>query len=90
MIDADERRGFGQAISLNDGVPEAPPKFFGNRVQGSAAANEPPELPAELAMDAAKTPPTVQEALAFGRAETLPELVQRPSGFQVALYFFFQ
>src|SRR4029077_16980460 len=69
VIDADERRGFGQAVALNHGVAQAVPEFLGRAVEGCAAGDESPEFPAKLAPDAAKGPPAAQEVLAFGCAE---------------------
>ena len=60
MIQGDERGGLGHAIALNEREAEAGPELLQIFRQGSAAADEGPELPAEEAMLAAEAPPAAE------------------------------
>src|SRR5208282_1066414 len=66
MVQADQRRGFGQSVSLDDGVSQAMPEFFGRAVEGGAAADHGPKLPSEAAAQVAEGPPAPQKVLAPG------------------------
>src|SRR6266850_7754103 len=61
MVEADQRRGFGHSVALNDGITHAFEKIFGVIRKRRAAGDERPEFPAEAAVDAAKHPATPEE-----------------------------
>ena len=68
MIQGDDRRGFGQAVALNDGEPELAPERLELAVERRRADDERPELPAEQPVHAAVAPPAHEEVPA-GRLE---------------------
>src|SRR5260370_7388139 len=90
IVDADQRSSFRQAVSLDDREAQASPKFFGFAVKDGAAADEGPELPPELAMDTAESPPAAQEVLTSRSCEIFSKPGQTMGVFQVAFDFFFQ
>ena len=90
MVDADEGGGFGQAVALDDSEAQALPEDFGVGVEGGAAADEGPELPAQSAVEAAEAPPALVETLVPGGFDLLAEPVQAAGGFGVALDFMAQ
>src|SRR5207247_11235817 len=57
MIEADDGRGFGESVTLNDHEPELLPERFELRIERRCADDERPELEAEQAMHAAVPPP---------------------------------
>ena len=61
MIQADQGGGFGHAIALHDGVPDAFEEFLGFGRKRRAAGDERPELPTEAPVDKAKHPSTTKK-----------------------------
>ena len=57
MIQRDDRRRLGQAVSLDDGEPHAPPELLEVRRQRRGAHDKRPELHPERGVDAAIAPP---------------------------------
>src|SRR5207302_4705619 len=66
------------------------PEFLRVAIKRGAARDERPELPAELAMDVAKRPPTAQEMLAFGGSKALAERVHLSLVLDVAFQLLLQ
>src|ERR1700722_1910336 len=87
VIHADQRRRLRQAISLDSGVAESSPEFFGFRVERRTAANEGQKFPSELATDIAEDPPTAQKVLALGGAVPLLKLVPLALLFFASIFF---
>ena len=75
VIDADERSGFRQPVSLNHGIAHAAEKGFRPGGKRRAPREKCPELPSELAVDAAEFPGAPKEFFAFGGAEFRVELL---------------
>src|ERR1019366_2569212 len=77
MVQADQRSCFGQAVTLDHGVSQAMPEFFGLAIEGGATADHGPEFPSELATQIAESPPAPQKVLALGcfvaRGKTLAD-----------------
>src|SRR5207302_337027 len=71
MVDADQRRRLCQPVTLNDRVPQSSPELLGFTIQCGAPRDKRPELPSELAADAAKNPPAMEKVLVFSRREAL-------------------
>src|SRR5260370_40250464 len=67
MVQADQRSRLGQSVSLDHGVSQAMPEFFGFAIEGGAAAAHGPELPSELAAHVPKAHPPPPDVLAFAR-----------------------
>src|SRR5205823_3617299 len=57
VIESGDRRGFGQAVTLDHHVPELAPEFLERRIERGRADDEAPEFPAEAAVHAAILPP---------------------------------
>src|SRR5215510_12716817 len=57
MVQRDDRRGLGEAVSLDDGKTETPPEFLDVRRQRGRAHDKRPELQAKRRMHAAVLPP---------------------------------
>src|SRR5882672_9575175 len=66
MIYADQRSCLCQTVALNSGESDASPEQFSIGVKRSAAGDGRPELPAEPAMNPAKTPHAAQEFFVRG------------------------
>ena len=77
MIQADERRGFGHSVSLNDGVAHSLEETFRVIRKRRATGEESPEFPAKTAMDAPKHPRAPKEFSSVGSFEPALE----PLGF---------
>ncbi len=69
MVQRNERSGFGEAVALNHDEAKPPPEFFGLGIKRRAAGDEGPELPAELVMDSAESPPALHKVLVFRGCE---------------------
>src|SRR5262249_43424776 len=67
MIERDDGRGFGEAVTLHDEKAELAPERFEFRIERRRAADAAPELPPEHAMNFAVPPPSPDERLAFER-----------------------
>src|SRR5580698_2403869 len=70
MVQADQRSGLGQSVSLNNSVAEPMPEFFGLAIKRGAAADHSPEFPSELASHLTKRPPATQKMLTLGSSVT--------------------
>ena len=57
VVQRDDRRGFGEAVALDDGEPHAPPELLEVGRQRRGADDERPELQAERRVHAAVAPP---------------------------------
>src|SRR5438132_7880517 len=90
MIDADERRRLSHAVALNDCKAQPLPKAFGVRIEGGAAGNEGPELPAEHSMNTPKCPPPEDEVAAFGGYDFFSKLLKFATRFVVSFNSFAQ
>src|ERR1019366_4736917 len=90
MVHADERRRLRQPISLDRGISQPPPEFFGLRIQRRASANKRPELPPKLPPNPAKDPPPVQKVLSFRCPEPPPKLLDLPTVLEIAFDLLFQ
>src|SRR5262249_28729618 len=58
MVQRDDRRGFGEAVTLHDHEAKASPEFFDIRRERRSADHERPELQAERAVHATVLPPS--------------------------------
>src|ERR1700716_641230 len=85
MVQADQRRRLRQPVSLDRGVTQSAPEFFGLTVERGAARDKRPELPAKLPAYRAENPPPMQEMLAFRRAEPPAKLFGLTTIFEIAL-----
>src|SRR5262245_35094643 len=57
MIDGDNRTGFRQSITLNDGIAKLSPKLFQLRIDAGSTNDERPKLPSECRMNSSVAPP---------------------------------
>src|SRR5450631_1771174 len=87
MVEANQRSGFGHAISLKHGIAEAIPERLEVIRQGCAARNDRPEFPAKAAMDSPEAPPTPKEVSVFGSLEIMLKLIHLAIAFFVAQNF---
>src|SRR5262249_13898157 len=85
-----ERSGFRESVSLDHGVTEPMPEFFGRAVEGCAAADHRPEFPSEAAADGAKRPPPAEEMLGLGTLVVAFELSAPAGLIEIALNFLLQ
>src|ERR1700716_3849009 len=85
MVQADQRRRLRQPVSLDRGVAQSAPEFFGPTVERGAARDKRPELPPELPAYRAENPPPMQKMLAFRRAELLAKPFGLTTIFEIAL-----
>ncbi len=60
MAEADDGRGLGEAVTLDDHEAQVLPELFQVRGEGRASRNEAAEFPAEQAMYGAETPPAAR------------------------------
>ena len=67
VIERDDRRGFREAIALNNGEADAPPELLEVRRQRCRANDKGPELQAERRVDAPVPPPPAWNRDARGR-----------------------
>src|SRR6266571_4934 len=67
VIERDDRRGFGEAVALNNGEADAPPELFEVRRQRRRTDDKGPELQAECRVDAPVPPPPAWNRDARGR-----------------------
>src|SRR5882672_728882 len=84
MIQADQRRGFRQPVSLDHGISQSMPEFFGIAIEGRAAADHGPKLPSKLAANVAERPPAPQKVLALSRCVAPCELLAPSAVFEIA------
>src|SRR6266446_2499870 len=85
MIEADQRRGLGHSVALNDGVTHAVEEILGVIRKRRTAGDERPEFPAEAAMNAAKHPGTPEEFPALRAFERALEPWRPPTDFHFAI-----
>ena len=71
MVQADDRRRFGQPVSLDDDEAELRPEGFELRLEGRGADDEAPELESEQPMDAPVPPPALRDVLLRSRRRRL-------------------
>src|SRR5438128_921474 len=90
MIHADDRRSFGEAVSLDDRVTQPAPELFGHAIECRSATDKRPELPSEVAMNAPENPPAMKKMFPFRGLKSFPELFQSVYFFQITLNFFLQ
>ncbi len=90
MIERDERSGLRQPVPLDDYEAQPTPELLGRAIKRRPAGDEGPELPSELVVNAAETPPAPDEMLALGGSELLLEPRPLARGFEVALDLVFQ
>src|SRR6266481_3290476 len=85
MVEADQRRGFGHSVALNDGVTHALEEILGVIRKRRTAGDERPEFPAEAAMNAAKHPGTPEEFPALRAFERALEPERPATDFHFAI-----
>src|SRR6202171_6756305 len=90
MIQADQRRGFRHAISLNCGISQTGPERFCIFGQRGSSRNEGPELPAKTGADSPETPPAPKKVLLLCTSEIFIELLSQAVTFHFVLDFALQ
>src|SRR6267142_1951437 len=85
MIQADQRCRFREPVSLDHGISQSMPEFFGFAIERRSSTDHRPEFPSKPAANVTECPPATQEMLARGCGVTFAELLATATIIEIAL-----